>query len=556
MTHANHRSLLLSLLVPGRAGARGPAPRRPRRRKADDAARRRRRRRPGAAAPIDVAKLRADYDRLRDALFRARARAQLVEEGVYASKLGAKLRWEGAPDFILRRAEVRLDGNSIWDSGEKPLVDELIKVAERPIKPGQHAMTVRLEVRPGQEEPRRRHRTSATAPSTPSSSTSPTSGGPPSRSRPTTAAICPNTSPRSRSRSSRRSDDRTDQPRCRRADDCRTPRRPRARRRTRPRRRRGRPTRWATTWPTWRRRGSLTGDKQPATLERLKTELAAAEDDLVTGNAEVASVRLFRIVESPRYAQFSYAPDYANAEFTLARALIRAGGYKSAERYLLRVLGARTKSPFFAPAYRAMVDVALETREQAAILAVLDHFERRLDARAAARCPATARTEHAYLARQGRLRGRRRRRAPRSMFSAGRSAVALLRGGAVLPRPHPARARATCASARRNRCARSSSRSTRTASRFFIDGRYYGIKDLAYLALGPHRARAGEIRRRLLLLLPRPGGLRAAAGRAVRGVVVDVPEGRIRSRRRVPGGVRPLVRPRRRSRPTCCCCTR
>jgi hypothetical protein len=106
---------------------------------------------PPVPATIDVAKLRAEYDRLRDALFRARARAELVEEGVYASKIGARIRWKGAPDFILRRAEVRLDGNSIWDSGEKPLVDEQIKVSERPIKPGMHGVTVRLEVRPGKK---------------------------------------------------------------------------------------------------------------------------------------------------------------------------------------------------------------------------------------------------------------------------------------------------------------------------------------------------------------------------------------------------------------------
>jgi len=123
--------------------------------------------------------------------------------------------------------------------------------------------------------------------------------------------------------------------------------------------------------------GVLGGDQQPATLERLRGELAAAEDDLVTGNAEIASVRLYRIVESPRYAQFEYAPDYATAELTLARALIRAGGYKSAERYLLRVLGRDAKSPLFAPAYRMMVDVALETKEQAEILAARLHDLRR-----------------------------------------------------------------------------------------------------------------------------------------------------------------------------------
>jgi hypothetical protein len=106
---------------------------------------------PPVAPTLDLAKLRAEYDRLRDELFRARARAELVEEGIYASKLGATLRWKGAPDFILHRAEIRLDGNSIWDSGEKPLVDELIKVSERPIKPGPHTVTVKIEVRPGKK---------------------------------------------------------------------------------------------------------------------------------------------------------------------------------------------------------------------------------------------------------------------------------------------------------------------------------------------------------------------------------------------------------------------
>jgi hypothetical protein len=107
---------------------------------------------PSAVAPAtDLAKLRADYDRLREQLYRSRARADLAREGLYASKLGASLRWKGAPDFVLRRAEIRLDGNTVWDSGEKPMVDERVQVAERPIKPGAHALTVRLEVRPGKK---------------------------------------------------------------------------------------------------------------------------------------------------------------------------------------------------------------------------------------------------------------------------------------------------------------------------------------------------------------------------------------------------------------------
>src|SRR5215471_17880803 len=143
--------------------------------------------------------------------------------------------------------------------------------------------------------------------------------------------------------------------------------------------------------------GILTGDKEPASLERLKSQLAEAEDDLVTGNAQVASVKLFRLVESPQYAKFDYAPEFAIAELTLSRALIRAGGTKTAEHYLLRVLGRGPKSPAFAPAYRGLVDIALETREQAAILAVLDHFNDDLAARGG-ELPKDAAWEHTYLA--------------------------------------------------------------------------------------------------------------------------------------------------------------
>ncbi|HVU49261.1 MAG TPA: hypothetical protein VHL80_01165, partial [Polyangia bacterium] len=103
--------------------------------------------RPGPS--IDLQKLRADYDRLRDELFRARSRAQLVEEGLWSARLGATLRWKAAPDYVIRHAEVRLDGGTIWDSGDKPVTDDKLTIAERPCKPGPHSFTLRLEVRPG-----------------------------------------------------------------------------------------------------------------------------------------------------------------------------------------------------------------------------------------------------------------------------------------------------------------------------------------------------------------------------------------------------------------------
>jgi tetratricopeptide (TPR) repeat protein len=223
--------------------------------------------------------------------------------------------------------------------------------------------------------------------------------------------------------------------------------------------------------------GVLGGDQQPATLERLRGELAAAEDDLVTGNAEIASVRLYRIVESPRYAQFEYAPDYATAELTLARALIRAGGYKSAERYLLRVLGRDAKSPLFAPAYRMMVDVALETKEQAEILAVLDHT----DAGRGEALPHDSAAEHAYLAGKVAYEAGDVARAESLFSQVDRQsrfyAAALYFRGLVQAR------KGHFASARRSLC-EIVEQADRDRFTFFIDGRYFAVKDLAYLALG------------------------------------------------------------------------
>jgi hypothetical protein len=136
-------ALVLLLAVPVVAVAQGPSPPENKDKDAKDTP-------PPSPAPgpsIDLQKLRADYDRLRDELYRARARAQVVQEGLYPSKLGATLRWKGAPDYVIKRAEIRLDGALIWESGDKPVHDDMIKVAERPVKPGPHALGVRLEIR-------------------------------------------------------------------------------------------------------------------------------------------------------------------------------------------------------------------------------------------------------------------------------------------------------------------------------------------------------------------------------------------------------------------------
>jgi hypothetical protein len=103
------------------------------------------------AAPPDLSKLRVEYDRLREELFKARVRSQKVSETVFPSKMDVRLRWKGGPDFVIRKARMLLDGAELWDSADRTQTDDVIEVSERSVKPGPHAFTVRLEIRPKTE---------------------------------------------------------------------------------------------------------------------------------------------------------------------------------------------------------------------------------------------------------------------------------------------------------------------------------------------------------------------------------------------------------------------
>lgn len=75
---------------------------------------------------------------------------------------------------------------------------------------------------------------------------------------------------------------------------------------------------------------------------------------------EEAQRALYEAVESPRFRDFDSLDEYREAEFMLAGALQRLGALRSAWRYLERILERGTDDPYFGPAYRRAVDVALE----------------------------------------------------------------------------------------------------------------------------------------------------------------------------------------------------
>jgi len=212
-----------------------------------------------------------------------------------------------------------------------------------------------------------------------------------------------------------------------------------------------------------------------ASLDGLREALIEAQNDLVTGNVQTATTNLFAICESGAFVKFKNDPEYQNAELTLGRALVKGGAYTSAEKYLARVLARGPKEPFFAPAYRTMVDVALETRDEAAVLARLDALTE------GATLPRDSANERQYLTGKVAYGNGKFAEAARAFADVDRQsrffASALYFRGLIDARAQH------YASARRNLCEIVEQIDNERFT-FFIDGRYFAIKDLAYLALG------------------------------------------------------------------------
>jgi len=94
---------------------------------------------------------------------------------------------------------------------------------------------------------------------------------------------------------------------------------------------------------------------------RLRDVVRRAEDFYLDERYDDAALLLFEVAESPRFADFVDLPEFRGAEYMLAGALQQLGAHQTAQRYLDRILRRGSEDPYFAPAMRRMVDVALES---------------------------------------------------------------------------------------------------------------------------------------------------------------------------------------------------
>ncbi|MFN0251159.1 MAG: tetratricopeptide repeat protein [Kofleriaceae bacterium] len=216
-------------------------------------------------------------------------------------------------------------------------------------------------------------------------------------------------------------------------------------------------------------------DVESGNLDTLKRELQLAENMLRDGTFVNAAVALYAIVKSPRYSAFTDFVEFQNAEYDLAVALARAGSYGASLDTIEQILARGPGAPYWGPAHRRAVDIALETRDHAGVLARIESVK------TSETIPVSAAGERSYL------RGR-------AAYDAGKLADA---EGELVMISKKSRLYSSAIylrgviKARRGEYELSAEAMCEVAATpdndkftFVVDERYFTIKDLARLGLG------------------------------------------------------------------------
>jgi TolA-binding protein len=224
-------------------------------------------------------------------------------------------------------------------------------------------------------------------------------------------------------------------------------------------------------------------DVESGNLESLKRELAVGEKLLTDGAFTNAAVALYAIVKSPRYASFTDFVEFQNAEYDLSVALARAGAYGASLEVIDGILKRGPAAPYWGPAHRRAVDIAIETRDHAGVLARLEAIK------TGDPIPPSAAGERSYLRGraaydEGKMTDAQGELALISKKSRLYSSAVYLRG-VIWARKGELKssAEAMCEIA----ATEDNSKFT-----FVVDDRYFTVKDLARLGLGRLAHEQGE----------------------------------------------------------------
>ena len=98
-----------------------------------------------ATDDTDIEALRKEYRRLRDLLFRSRARAAAVASALFSSKILVHLDYTSGRFYSIKRATIRLDNATLYDDSDGAVAKNKAPRFNGYVAPGRHKLTFRIE---------------------------------------------------------------------------------------------------------------------------------------------------------------------------------------------------------------------------------------------------------------------------------------------------------------------------------------------------------------------------------------------------------------------------
>jgi hypothetical protein len=96
------------------------------------------------AARIDLDALNAEYQSLRDELFRSRAKVEMLGAALFQTRLVTTFQYKAQRAWPLRKVTLKLDEQPVY-TADAPNAEEPTKLFEGAIAPGRHTLQVRVE---------------------------------------------------------------------------------------------------------------------------------------------------------------------------------------------------------------------------------------------------------------------------------------------------------------------------------------------------------------------------------------------------------------------------
>lgn len=98
----------------------------------------------GGKANVDLDQLNAEYNQLRDELFRARAKSHLLGDALFKTKIVATFQYKAQRAWPIKKVTLKIDDQPVF-TADSPSTQDPLKLYDGFAAPGKHTLSVRVE---------------------------------------------------------------------------------------------------------------------------------------------------------------------------------------------------------------------------------------------------------------------------------------------------------------------------------------------------------------------------------------------------------------------------